>query len=98
VLDATPVVLPTPQNMSCVGKTEKSAVVHEVLVALGEAAEDMRDILGEVEVRFEGWITGVVVRKVMHEGCSRTYIGYSRRYCSSLTASTNVLLFTAMYR
>jgi len=45
-LDATPVVLPTPQNMSCVGKTEKSAVVHEVLVALGAAAEDMRDILG----------------------------------------------------
>jgi len=32
--------------MSCVGKTEKSAVVHEVLVALGAAAEDMRDILG----------------------------------------------------
>jgi len=54
VLDATPVVLPTPQNMSWVGKTEKSAVVHEVLVALGAAAEDMRDIL-------ERWRSGLQV-------------------------------------
>jgi hypothetical protein len=46
VLEGTPVVLPTPQKMSCVGKTEKSAVEQDTPVALGEAAEDTRDILG----------------------------------------------------
>jgi len=79
VLDATPVVLPTPQNMSCVGKTEKSAVVHEVLVALGAAAEDMRDILDEVEVRFAGWVTVVVVRRVVYTRCRKTYIVCRRK-------------------
>lgn len=79
MLEATPVVLPTPQKMSCVGKTEKSAVVHEVPVALGEAAEDMRDIFGEAEVRFEGRVTVVVVRRVVYTGCRKTYFGYSRR-------------------
>jgi hypothetical protein len=57
VLEGTPVVLPTPQKMSCVGKTEKSAVEQDTPVALGEAAEDTRDILGEW-VRFDGRFEG----------------------------------------
>jgi hypothetical protein len=50
-------MLPTPQKTSWVGNTLKSAWEHEVPVALGEAAEDTRDIV-RFGVSGEWWLGG----------------------------------------
>jgi len=47
VLEGTPETLPTAQKTSLDGNWVKSAVEQEGFVALGEAAEDTRDIVGE---------------------------------------------------
>jgi hypothetical protein len=54
---------PTPQKTSWVGNTLKSACEHEAPVALGEAAEDTRDIV-RVGVSGEWWLGEYCIHSV----------------------------------